>query len=124
MIEEPRASLEPKPVRKHRRTRPLAENGDVDGEVGIAALVEQNKALLARVDALERGGLRTVEATPEPQADVRLASPLYDSPFLAKLLEQTRPVPNGFGGDVEPDYNVPARYYLKPDSEIVLLQGD
>jgi hypothetical protein len=100
-----------KPKRAHRRTRPVPQSPDV-------------AALLDRIEALEAGKLRTIETQPEPRAEARVSAPLYDSPFLNKLLEGTHPVPEDFGGDVEPSYNVPLRLFAKPDGEIVALQGD
>ncbi len=83
-------------------------------------------ALLARIEALEQGQdrMRYADPTPEPRPDVRASAPLYSSPFLDKLLQGTRPMPENFAGDQEPSYNIPQRLFAKPDGEIVSLQGD
>jgi hypothetical protein len=119
-------TTQPKPTRTRPapRSRPASAGRD-DAVLGkLDAILEHNRALDERLQKLERGELRTVEPVPEPKSDARVAEPLYSSPFLNTLLEQTRPTPKDYGGDQEPQYNVPQRLFLKPDGTVVSLQGD
>lgn len=72
----------------------------------------------------EQRSSQFVEHEPEPKANPRVADPDAFSEFTRKLLEQTRPVPKDFTAEREPSYNIPYRWYLKPDGSFVSLQGD
>jgi hypothetical protein len=91
----------------------------------INTVGDKVERLEQRVDQVESGGIRYVESQPEPKADARAVNPDALDPFTRKLWEErTHDTPQDYGGDREPAYNVPLRWYLKNDGTYVQLQGD
>ena len=83
--------------------------------------------LQAQVDRLEKGGSKMpyIESEPEAKADLRAVDPAAMDPFTRRLWEErTHDVPQNYGGDREPQYNIPLARYLKPDGTYAMLQGD
>lgn len=128
-VAEPVAT--PKPVRRpparakpatrnHSRVNTLPETDVVD----VAELARQNRLLMARLDALERGGTRFVETEEAPKPVMREANPEAVTPFTRRLLAHTHDMPEGGVVEREPPYNVPPRWYLRRDGTYVQLQGD
>jgi hypothetical protein len=91
----------------------------------VNAVASSMTELQRRVEQVEGGGMRTVPMEPEPKGDARAVNPEALDPFTRKLWEQkTHDVPENYGGDREPAYNVPLRRYLKPDGTYAMLQAD
>jgi hypothetical protein len=91
---------------------PHPRNGNGHGEDQVAALIRQNQELSERLERLETGGMRTIESEAEPKPEFVLSEGMSD--FTRTLVERTHAVPDNYGGNREPLYNVPDRLYLKP----------
>lgn len=90
----------------------------VDEIRDLRNLVERQER---RIDELEAGKLRTAAATPEPTVQGREAADEELTPWLRELRAQTRPTVQPAP---EPSYNVPLRWYMRRDGNVVQLQGD
>jgi hypothetical protein len=91
----------------------------------INTVGDKVERLEQRVDQVESGGMRTIESQPEPKPDARAVNPEALDPFTKRLWEErTHDTPQDYGGDREPSYNIPLRWYLKNDGTYVQLQGD
>ena len=118
----------PPPPRKAKPVGPTASNDDLfeeEAEPTNRDVLNAISGLVSRVERLESGQVRYVEREPEPKPDQRAVDPDALDPFTRKLWEErTHDVPDNFGGDTEPNYNVPLRLYLKNDGTYAWLQGD
>src|SRR5215467_16183718 len=109
--------VEPKSKRPSGRTRPASRQPD--------ALMAMLQRVDARMDALERREQQSpfVEREPDPLPQSATARPeLLATPMLQALHSQT--------SSPEPDYqlasrayNHPNRLYMRPDGDVVELQG-
>lgn len=118
MLEE--TAVRPRPRPTPRRVPKRHQEDTVD----VAELARQNQALLERIEQLESRTVRHVESETPPKVIAHEANPESLSDFQRSLLTKTHPVPTNYGGDREPGYNVPLRWYLRPDGRFVQLQGD
>ena len=84
----------------------------------------------ARLEQVERNNtMQYIESEPPPKPVIREADPALLSPFTRKLSARTHAVPEHFDPNPEPAYNVPLRWFYKPDNDggvgdYVQLQGD
>lgn len=114
---EPSApAARPRPPR--RRAPPAASNGHTDPVVA---------ELLARIEQLEQQPARVPYVDGQPAnivAGGRVADDAELTPWQRQVRERTRPKDPVEMVRTEPAYNVPERWYMKPDGEVVSLQGD
>jgi hypothetical protein len=122
----PRRKASPKRPPPARQPKPVAGGGN--GDDPIAMLVKQNQELMARLERVESGRMRTTEPAVEPKPEFVLTDAMSD--FTRGLVERTHEVPDVVPRD--PLYNIPSRLYLKPPPKnrpdqpptYVWLQGD
>lgn len=116
--------VRPVPVRRPAPRRKVIppEASDI---VDVADLARQNSELLERLERLERGGTRFVDSAPQNViGEQRQADDAELTDWQRELRQQTRPKDPASIVRNEPGYNVPQRYYMRPDGDIVKLQAD
>jgi hypothetical protein len=87
-------------------------------------ILAQQSDLAARLEVVEKGGIRFIETEPLPKPVMREANPESVAPFTRRLLDRTHDMPENGIVNREPAYNAPLRWYLRRDGDYVKLQGD
>jgi hypothetical protein len=87
-------------------------------------ILAQQSDIVARLEVVEKGGIRFIESEEPPKPVMREANPESLSDFSRRLLARTHDMPEGGVIAHEPAYNVGLRWYLRRDGDYVQLQGD
>ena len=111
------ATPKPKPAPKRRSPAPRAK-------VATSSQDDVVATLLARIERLERGNAQFIESEPTPVPQARVADDEELTPWQRSLRGETRVKDPASMIRTEPGYNVPLRHYMRPDGDIVQLQGD
>jgi hypothetical protein len=123
-------AVAPRPVRRpppRRSTTPprQAPASQPDPVLNrLDQILAQQSDFAARLEVVEKGGIRFIESEEPPKPIMREANPESASPFTQRLLAHTHDMPEGGVTPREPRENVPLRWYLRRDGDFVQLQGD